>query len=75
MANSEDLLVELYKKRNKMYDYEKDELVDIILEKEEEKQELISFLEERIKEYKLCFPEVVKALQEVLDFVNRGGKE
>ena len=40
-----------------------------------EKQKLISFLEDKIKEYKLCFPEVVKALQEVLDFVNKGDKE
>ena len=39
-----------------------------------EKQELISWLEDKIKEYKLCFPEVVKALQEVLDFVKGNEK-
>ena len=78
MVNSEDLLVELYKKRNKMYDYEKDELVDIILENEEEKQQLISFLEDKIKEYEGMYvdnDEALIILQEVLDFVNRGGKE
>ncbi len=41
----------------------------------DEKQQLISFLKNKIKEYKLCFPEVVKALQEVIDFINKGGKE
>ena len=39
-----------------------------------EKQQLISFLEDKIKEYRL-FPTVGKGLQEVLDFVNKGSKE
>ena len=57
-------------------DYEEElEEQNIAINKYKEKQQLISFLEEKIKEYKLCFPTVVKVLQEVLNFVNKGGKE
>ena len=56
--------------RNDYSDY----LEDCITELFDKKQQFISFLEDKIKEYKLCFPEVVKALQEVLDFV-KGGKD
>ena len=50
-----------------------EDLKNYVKQLQNEKQQLISFLKEKIKEYKLCFPEVAKALQEVLDFV-RGGK-
>ena len=66
---------------------------DVVIKKQyEEKQQLISFLEDKLKEYKLnllnlkynigtTYEEIGKykgnlqAFQEVLDFVNKGGKE
>lgn len=42
------------------------------------KQQLISFLKDKIKEYEGMYvdnDEALIILQEVLDFVNRGGKE
>lgn len=44
-------LEEKNKKYNNYSNYEREDLIDIILENEEEKQQLISFLEDKIKGY------------------------